>query len=174
MSRGNSYKTWNSMNNDQDSVGGQAAPKPVSEYTIELKDANHLKFALKNTRFVIVKAEADWCEPCKVLAPAFEALAKKCKGCDKFIYMTDDIDKETSCHATKVTAVPSFFVYTDGDPIHKKHFTGDFDQLEELINRILFRVQEDDIKTAAAADAKKGGAQPGGVIAPITTIAKNN
>ena len=76
--------------------------------------------------------------------------------------MTDDIDKETSCHSTKVTAVPSFFVYTDGDPIPKKHFTGDFDQLEELINRILFRVQEDDIKTAA--EQKKGT----GVIAPIT------
>jgi len=139
------------MNNEPDLKEGLAAgtkPSPKSTSTIELKDSNHLKFALKNSRVVIVKAGAAWCEPCKVLTPQYEALATKCGVLkNHFAFFTDDIDSKTSHHASKVTAVPSFFVYTDGNLTAKKQFTGDFDQLSELVNRILFRMQQDANKT---------------------------
>lgn len=135
------------MNNEPDmkkELPPGIKPKPKSTVTIQLKDANHLKFALKNSRVVVVKAEADWCEPCKVLTPKYEALAESCGEIkDNFTFFTDDIDSETSYHADKVTAVPTFFVYTDGSLEPKKTFTGDFDQLEELINRIISRFKSD-------------------------------
>jgi len=147
MSRNSNYRTWSEMNNEPDRKEGAAPgtkPRPKSTSTIELKDTNHLKFALKNSRVVIVKAEADWCEPCKVLTPKYEELATKCGVLkNHFAFFTDDIDSEKSHHVSKVTAVPSFFVYTDGDITPKKIFTGDFDQLSELVNRILFRMQQD-------------------------------
>jgi thiol-disulfide isomerase/thioredoxin len=146
MSRNATYKTWGQMNNDPDLKDGQppgTKSKPKSTITIALKDVNHLKFALKNSRIVVVKAEADWCEPCKVLTPKYEELAMKCSEFkDNFTFFTDDIDSETSYHVDKVTAVPTFFVYTDGSIEPKKTFTGDFDQLVELINRILMRFRQ--------------------------------
>ena len=154
MKGSSNYLTWSQMNNDPERKDGAphgVKPVPKSNITIELKDANHLKFALKNSRVVVVKAEADWCEPCKVLAPKYEELAAKCSSMkDHFVFLTDDIDRETSYHAAKVTAVPTFFVYTDGDVNPKKTFTGDFDQLAELINRILFRIQQDVAATAGS------------------------
>ena len=162
MSRSSQYKTWGQMNNDPD-LNPNSKPgsrkKPKSTVTIELKDANHLKFALKNTRIVVVKAEAGWCEPCKALQPKYEELAQKACTTKEFTFFTDDIDKDSSIHASKVTAVPAFFVYTDGDMNPKKQFTGDFDQLEDLINRIMFRMRQD-----AAGDApnpKQSGGEDG-------------
>ena len=156
MSRTSNYKTWSQMNNDPDiskaTRPGQK-PKPKSSITTELKDINHLKFALKSHRFVIVKAEADWCEPCKALAPQYEELCRSSQNSKEFMFFTDDIDSETSPHVNRVTAVPTFFVYTDGDPEPKKTFTGDFDQLAELINRILLRLQQDPGKQAPPGSA---------------------
>ena len=81
MSRASNYRTWGQMNNQPDinpSAPPGTKPKPKSTITTELKDVNHLKFALKSSRVVVVKAEADWCEPCKVLAPKYEELAASC------------------------------------------------------------------------------------------------
>ena len=147
MSRQYMYKSWGSMNNDPYQKANQNDQSKekfenTSSRVIELKDENHLKFALKSNRFVIVKAEADWCQPCKMLKKPYEDLAEKCHSCGLFTYFTDDVDNETSCHATKVNAVPTFFVYTDGDMQPKKTFQGDFKQLEVLIDKILERVTE--------------------------------
>ena len=158
MSRASNYRTWGQMNNQPDinpSAPPGTKPKPKSTITTELKDVNHLKFALKCSRVVVVKAEAEWCEPCKVLAPKYEELAASCANiAGGFAFFTDDVDKENSPHAAKVTAVPTFFVYTDGDPVPKKIFTGDFDQLSELIKKIHFRFKEDFDKQSVGGTAK--------------------
>ena len=147
MSRQYMYKTWGSMNNEPDlKMKTVQETMQNNEQTntkiIPLKDANHLKFALKSNRFVIVKAEADWCQPCKMLKKPFEDLAEKCESTGLFAYFTDDIDRNGSVHATKVEAVPTFFVYTDGDIEPKKKYQGDFKQLENLIEKILDRINE--------------------------------
>ena len=80
MSRSSNYRTWGQMNNEPDLKDGMAPgvkPKPKSTITVALQNENHLKFSLKKSRIVVVKAEADWCEPCKVLTPQYEASAKK-------------------------------------------------------------------------------------------------
>ena len=142
MSRKNpaQYKTWKTLNNDPDITKKK---KEQSESIICLKDINHLKFALKNTRIVIVKVEADWCQPCKALQPRYEKLAEKLVPTGNFTFFTEDVDDSSSIHASKVTAVPTFFVYTDGDHKKaKKQFTGDFDQVEELLEKIHARFVE--------------------------------
>ena len=109
----------------------------------ELKNTNQLKLAIKSTRIVVVKAEADWCEPCRVLRPRYEELAEKAQQTTQFAFFTDDIDQPDSYHVSKVTAVPTFFVYIDGNIEPKKIFTGDFEQLETLINNIIERIEQD-------------------------------
>ena len=142
------YKTWGQFNDDPDikqdksqqNSGEKPKPKPKSDVTIELKDTNHLKFAIKNTRIVIVKASAEWCAPCQTLAPKYQDLARQHQNNPHFTFYTDDIDNENSPHAKIVSAVPSFFLYADGSTEPKKQFTGDFEQLEQLVNKLAQRL----------------------------------
>jgi hypothetical protein len=62
-----------------------------------------------------------------------------------FEFFTDDIDMETSVHKDKVTAVPTFFVYTDGNLQPRKEFQGDLDKLEVLINRLAHRLHTGEV-----------------------------
>ena len=145
MSRQSSYKTWSQM----ESVESQSLARKRSKSknniscVAELKNTNQLKLAIKSTRIVVVKAEADWCEPCRVLRPRYEELAEKAQQTTQFAFFTDDIDQPDSYHVSKVTAVPTFFVYIDGNIEPKKIFTGDFEQLETLINNIIERIEQD-------------------------------
>lgn len=110
-----------------------------------LGNIKQLKDSLKKHRVVVVDAWAKWCQPCVLLKPRFEALAMKYKDSPYFDFFTDDIDNENSPHANKVTAVPSFFVYTDGDLQPKKHFQGDLDKVETLVNRLAHRLHTGEI-----------------------------
>ena len=116
----------------------QHAAKPL-EHIKQLKDS------LKKHRVVVVDAWAKWCQPCVLLKPRYEALAMKYKDSPYFDFFTDDIDNEKSPHSNKVTAVPSFFIYTDGDLQPKKHFQGDLDKVENLVNRLAHRLHTGEI-----------------------------
>ena len=118
----------------------------MQHFAKPLKNIKQLKDSLKKHRVVVVDAWAKWCQPCVLLKPRFEALAMKYKNSLYFDFFTDDIDNENSPHANKVTAVPSFFVYTDGDLQPKKHFQGDLDKVETLVNRLFHRLHTDEIK----------------------------
>ena len=117
----------------------------MQQHTKPLQHIKQLKASLKKHRVVVVDAWAKWCQPCVQLKPRFEALAMKYKDSPFFEFFTDDIDEENSPHVNKVTAVPSFFVYTDGDLQHKKHFQGDLDKLEILVNRLAHRLHTGEI-----------------------------
>ena len=145
MSRQSSYKTWGQMERVESQSRARKSSKSKNNISCvaELKNTNQLKLAIKSTRIVVVKAEADWCEPCRVLRPRYEELAEKAQQTTQFAFFTDDIDQPDSYHVSKVTAVPTFFVYIDGNIEPKKIFTGDFEQLETLINNIIERIEQD-------------------------------
>ena len=122
----------------QENVSKQHVVKPLDTF-------KQLKDSLKKHRVVVVDVWAKWCQPCVLLKPRFEALAMKFKDSPYFDFFTDDIDNENSPHANKVTAVPSFFIYTDGDLQPKKHFQGDLDKVETLVNRLAHRLHTGEI-----------------------------
>ena len=156
-----SYKSWGSMNNENDlklktvnQTINESKQNTKKDIVTELKDINHLKFALKSNRFVVVKVGANWCQPCKALEPSYEKLAEKCDECGLFVFFTDDVDNSESCHASKVEAVPTFYLYTDGDLEPKKKFQGDYNGFELLINKILDRVTNDNSSDYKVEDEK--------------------
>ena len=126
-------------------MGMQQGMQQQQHFAKPLEHIKQLKDSLKKHRVVVVDAWAKWCQPCVLLKPRFEALAMKFKDSPFFEFFTDDIDNENSPHANKVTAVPSFFVYTDGDLQPKKHFQGDLDKVEALVNRLAHRLHTGEI-----------------------------
>jgi thioredoxin-like negative regulator of GroEL len=113
----------------------------MQQHVVEpLQNIKQLKNALKKHRVVVVDVWAKWCQPCVQLKPTFEKMAMTYKDSPFFKFFTDDIDLENSVHSDKVTAVPTFFVYTDGDIQPKKEFQGDLDKVEILVNRLAHRL----------------------------------
>lgn len=81
--------------------------------TIVVTDANFEAEVLNATEPVMVDFYADWCQPCKAMAPALEAVAGEMKGVVKIAKV--DIDKNPGL-ATKyrIQSVPTLMVFKGG------------------------------------------------------------
>ena len=79
---------------------------------------------------------ADWCGPCRMLAPILEELAEKLSG--KLTVAKLDIDSaQKSTHAFQVTSVPTLILFKDGQEVERVVGLRDADDLEEMINKHL-------------------------------------
>lgn len=67
----------------------------------------------------IVDFYADWCQPCKIMAPIFEALEKEYAG--KFAFKRVDVEAEGE-YAAKfdIRGIPTFVILKDDKEIDRK------------------------------------------------------
>lgn len=81
------------------------------------------KFIAENAgRLVIVKAYADWCAPCKRVAPLIQSeIGALCDehGCDNVRLMEINIDDDADVASyIKIQKLPTLVSYVGGQPIH--------------------------------------------------------
>ena len=83
------------------------------EYTFNL--ANFEKEVLQSELPVLVDFYADWCNPCKMMAPVVEGLAKELNG--KCKVGKCNIDESMAlAQKYRVASVPTFMVFKAGQP----------------------------------------------------------
>uniref|UniRef100_A0AB39JFN2 Thioredoxin-2-Like Isoform X2 n=1 Tax=Florenciella sp. virus SA2 TaxID=3240092 RepID=A0AB39JFN2_9VIRU len=94
--------------------------------TIELETREDLVKFLKNTKyeFVILKFSAEWCKPCKIIAPFVNTIInEKIEYFDKnniknkFIYINVDVDECFDLYAflkkkKMINGIPTIFLYS--------------------------------------------------------------
>lgn len=81
---------------------------------------------------VIVDFTATWCGPCKQIAPFFQELSEKYTNI-KFVKVdVDELEDVTS--EAGVSAMPSFYVYKDGE-VAEKLVGASKDKLEDLVKK---------------------------------------
>lgn len=69
-----------------------------------------------NNGVVVVDFFAEWCGPCKMLAPVFKDLDEEIG--DKVKFMKVDIDKDINlAEKFQITSVPTMIVFKDGKPV---------------------------------------------------------
>ena len=76
-----------------------------NEYNQEIKDG-----------VVVVDFFANWCEPCKMLAPIFEELGKEYNGKVKFIKVDVDQSPDLAMRY-QVASIPTVIVVKDGEKV---------------------------------------------------------
>jgi thioredoxin 1/putative thioredoxin len=87
---------------------------------------------------VLVEFGAEWCGPCKQVAPELAALAQELTGKAKIV--TIDIDKSpVLARQMGVQAVPTFVVFSRGRPVAGKSGAMRRAQLREMIDPVLPR-----------------------------------
>lgn len=72
----------------------------------------------KNGVYLVVKASAEWCGPCKLVKPKFEQLAKDLV--EKAVFTSFDVDEQQAiAEQFEISAMPTFIVIKGHDIIKK-------------------------------------------------------
>ena len=77
-------------------------------------DDNNLAETVREHPFVVLDCWAEWCGPCKMVAPVIEELAKEYAGRITFAKLNIDANMDT---ATKyrISAIPTMLVFRNGE-----------------------------------------------------------
>lgn len=92
-------------------------PMKLNSALVELKSGegefNNEIIAASNKMPVVVDFMANWCGPCKLVAPIFKALADDFEGKVKFVKVDTDIHEDT-VDTYNIQGLPLFAIFVDG------------------------------------------------------------
>ena len=87
--------------------------------TFSVSDANFDKEVLKSSEPVLVDFFAEWCGPCKAMAPALEQVAADMKGKVKVAKLDVDQNPEVTQKYT-IQAMPTLMIFKDGKKVAER------------------------------------------------------
>jgi thioredoxin len=103
-----------------------------------VNEQNFEREILQSELPVLVEFGAEWCGPCKLVAPELEALARELEGKAKIV--TVDIDRSPLlARELGVQSVPTFVVFHQGRPVGGRVGALKRPQLRELLDPVLPR-----------------------------------
>lgn len=85
-----------------------------------------------STGIVLIDFFADWCGPCKMLAPIVEEIAQKNPGIK--VYKVNVDEENALAVKFRVMSIPTLVVFKDGEQIKTSVGLVSKQELEELIN----------------------------------------
>lgn len=103
---------------------------------VELNEINFKKEVLESKIPVLIDHFADWCGPCKMLAPIFDKLSKEFEGKIKFAKL-DVQANQSLAQKYGVMGIPCLILFVDGK--EKDRITGYHpeEQLKEKIKGMI-------------------------------------
>ena len=86
----------------------------MSEFVQEVNDGNFAETVLNSKKPVLVDFWAQWCGPCRSLAPIVDALAEQYAGTARFMKLNVDENPEV-VERYRVQAIPTLILFRDGE-----------------------------------------------------------
>ena len=103
---------------------------------LEFTDANFDAEVLQSDQPVLVDFGAEWCMPCKMIAPTIDAIAETFTGKAKVGKIDTDSNRDTAIKYN-ITAIPTIIIFKNGEIA--KQFVGmaSEDDLSAAINEAI-------------------------------------
>ena len=83
---------------------------------VEITDENFQQEVLDSETPVLVDFWADWCQPCKMIAPVVEQIAEEYDGKVKIGKLDVDSNQQTS-QAMGIRGIPALIIFNNGKPV---------------------------------------------------------
>ena len=83
---------------------------------MEVTDSTFDQEVIKSDTPVLVDFWADWCAPCKMIAPLVDELAEEYDGQVKFAKLDVDSNPQTAM-TYGVRGIPTLLIFSDGQPV---------------------------------------------------------
>lgn len=105
----------------------------MSEHIVHVTDANFEDEVINSDLPVLVDYWAEWCGPCKMIAPVLDELADEYNGKVKICKVDVDANQETAAKFG-VRGIPTLMIFKDGNAQAQKVGALSKNQLSEFIN----------------------------------------
>lgn len=103
---------------------------------LKITDSNFETEVKESSMPFMVDFYADWCGPCKMMAPLVEELAKNYSGKCKIGKCNTDENPEL-CSKFKIMSIPAFLFFKDGEVVATVMGAVPKSQLEEKIEQVM-------------------------------------
>jgi thioredoxin 1 len=103
------------------------------ENVMMIQSLTHKKQLINTNRILIVDISADWCGPCKVIAPRYAEMAQMYNRPGVCMLVKEDVDMKFS---PTVRGVPLFQFYFNG-VLHSSITGADIDGVEAKLNELI-------------------------------------
>jgi len=84
----------------------------------QLNEENFEKEVMKSKTPVIIDFYADWCGPCKMMGPVFEALSKQYEGKLKFLKLNTE-EQQGITQNFEIQGIPALVIAKNGKEIDR-------------------------------------------------------
>ncbi len=91
----------------------------MSALVNEVNAENFEAEVLKSADLVLIDFWAEWCGPCKRIAPTVESIAEKYQGKAKVFKMNVDENQGTPMRYN-IRGIPTMLLFKDGQPVAQK------------------------------------------------------
>jgi thioredoxin 1 len=108
----------------------------MNEKIIMLTEENYEKEVLQTAEPIVIDFYADWCGPCKMMAPAFDEAAAAFEGKARFAKINVDESKKLAIQS-KVLSIPTLLFFKNGEQVDRVTGAIDAVQLKGRIEALL-------------------------------------
>lgn len=108
----------------------------MSNNIVQLNDDTFDSFVAKTKLPILVDFYADWCGPCRIMAPVLDEIAEEMHG--KLLVAKINVDEANLvANRYRVQGIPFFLILKDGNVMESKTGATSKSSMIDLINKVI-------------------------------------